>query len=127
MTKGIKQAVWALWGVIVFSALLSLVDILMGEIGETEFMITLILLGATCTIPYKIQKGSNAARYVYLVLTAISVLLLLGLGRGDISLVSYIGSILMLPVDIYIAIKLFGSEAREWFLASEETASTIGN
>lgn len=115
MKEGIRNAIWALWASIGIGALLSVIDLWTGAIGESEFLVTLFLYGLLCIIPYKIEQGSNAARYVFLVSVAMSVLILIGTGRGEMSLVSFVGSVLLIPVDIYILLKLFGADSKDWF------------
>ncbi len=107
MDNSTKKAVFGIWATIIFSAVLAIIDKWTGHIGEGEFMFTLILYGIFSIIPYKISKGSDAAKYFYLVLFAISIFSMIGIGRGDMSLVSFIGGILMIPVSIYIIYELF--------------------
>jgi len=109
MNNSTKKAVFGIWATIIFSAILAIIDKWSGYIGDGEFMFTLILYGIFSIIPYKISKGSDAAKYFYLVLFTISIFSMIGIGRGDMSLVSFIGNILMIPVSIYIIYELFPS------------------
>jgi len=107
MNNSTKNAVYAIWATIIISAILAIIDKWTGYIGEGEFIWTLIFYGIFSIIPYKISKGSDGAKYFYLVLFGISIFSMMGLGKGDMSMVSFIGSILMIPVSIYIIYELF--------------------
>lgn len=109
MKKSTKNAVYAIWATIIFSAILAIIDKWTGYIGEGEFMFTLIFYGIFSIIPYKISKGSDGAKYFYLVLFGISIFSMIGLGKGDMSMASFIGNILMIPVSLYVIYELFPS------------------
>lgn len=112
---GVKQAIIALWGTIAITALCSLINKWIGVISFGEFCANLFVYGLVCILPYKINKGSNAARYVYLIFFIISVLLLLG-GIGEqMPKLDLIISIFLIPVDIFIVYQLFQVEASRWF------------
>lgn len=111
---GVKQAEVGIWGMIAVAAAISLVNKWNGVISAGEFGINLFLYGLLCILPYKIGRGSNAARYIFAVLTVISILLLLG-GDMDITRLDWIFSIIMLPVDAFILFRLFQQDAAEWF------------
>ena len=85
--SGIKQAVIAILATLAISTLLALYQKLTGNATRGQFIITIMMYAFFCILPYKISKGSNAARYVYLVL------------------------------DIFILYRLFQKDASNWFLS----------
>ena len=107
MNNSTKNAVFAIWATIIFSTILAIIDKWAGNTGEGEFMFTLIFYGIFSIIPYKISKGSDGAKYFYLVLFGISVSSMVGLGKGNMSMVSFIGNILMIPISLYVIYELF--------------------
>ena len=116
---GAKQAELIIWLTLGVSALVALVDKWMGVISAGELAGALLLYGLLCIIPYKIGQGSNAARYVYTVFFAISVLVMLG-GGLSMPRLDFIAGVFMLPVEVYIIYRLFQPEASEWFTRHTE-------
>ncbi len=110
-----KRAVSVIWITIIFSALLLLLDKWNGDIGQGEFYFGLILYGIFTIMPYKISQGSNAARYFFLILFVISIFAMLGIGKGDMSHRTFIGSLIMIPMNIYIVVNLFSYASNKWF------------
>jgi len=111
----IKRAVIVIWFTIVFSAFLLLLDKWNGDIGEGEFYFGLFFYGIFSIMPYKISQGSNAARYFFLILFVISIFLLLGIGQGNMSNRTFIGSLIMIPMDLYAILNLFNYSSNKWF------------
>ncbi len=111
---GLKQAEMAIWGMLAVAAVVSLVNKWTGVISAGEFGMNLFLYGFMCILPYKIGRGSNAARYIFVILTIISILLLIG-SDLDVSRLDWIFSIIMLPVDAFILFRLFQQETVAWF------------
>ena len=113
--SGLKQAEIAIWASLAVAAVVALIDKWIGAISGGEFIVTLILYGLLCIIPYKIGRGSNAARYIFTIVTIISLLLLVGGELESIPRLDWIVGLLMIPVDIFILYRLFESETSEWF------------
>jgi hypothetical protein len=112
---GVNQAVIGIWATIVLSAISTLINKWVGDISMDEFVFTIIIYVIVCILPYKISKGSNAARYVYLVIFAISILFLLaGIGY-EMPKLDLILSVLLIPIEIFIIFRLFQPEASAWF------------
>lgn len=111
---GVKQAELAVWGTLAVSALVALINKWNGAISGGEFAGTLFFYGLLCIIPYKIGRGSNPARYFYAIVTAISLLLMLGGGVGGTRL-DWIASVVLLPVEVFIVFRLFQRDASDWF------------
>jgi hypothetical protein len=112
---GLKQAEIAIWASLAVAAVVALIDKWIGAITSGEFVITLILYGLLCIIPYKIGRGSNAARYIFSIITVISLLFLVGGEMESLPHLDWIVGLLMIPVDIFILYRLFESETSEWF------------
>ena len=113
--KGVNQAIIAIWATIILSVLASLISTWIGGITPGEFTFNLIVYGLICIIPYKIGNRSNAARYVYLILIVIGILLWLGGVTGDVPKLDLILSVVLIPVEIFVLYRLFQREASEWF------------
>jgi hypothetical protein len=113
--NNVKQAVIALWLSVLISAIIAVINKLMGVIEEDTFLFYLVIYAIFCIIPYKISKGSNPTRYILLVITIFSYLSFFG-GISDMPKIDLILSILLIPVYVYIFYKLFSKEANEWFL-----------
>lgn len=96
------------------TALVSLIEKRIGVIGVGEFTFQLIVNGLFCVVPYKLGRGSNPARYVYLISALIGVLLMLG-GGVTISRLGLILAVVLIPVQIYVSWALFQPEAAQWF------------
>lgn len=110
-----RNAEIAIWVTIGISALIAVIDIKMGTISSATFTGYLFVYGLVCIIPYKIGRGSNASRYVYAVLMAITVLMMVGgVPTGEPKL-DTIFSYLMLPLEGFIIYNLFTSESTAWF------------
>lgn len=96
------------------SAFGSLANKWLGTIGPGEFAFQLLVYGLLCMIPYKIGRGSNPARYVYVVISAITLLLMVG-GGVKVPKLDLIISVVMIPVEIYVSWTLFQPAASRWF------------
>ena len=117
MTKptGINQAVIGIWLTIMLSAIAALVNKWLDVISMEEFIFTIILYAFLCIFPYKINKGSNATRYVYLVFFAISMLFMLAGIGDDMPKIDFILSIILIPVELFIIYRLFQKDSSPWF------------
>ena len=113
----VNQAVKAIWFTIVASAVSATIEAKLGYLGGGEFIFTLILYGIFCVIPYKIEKGSNAARYIFTILCVLGYLFLLGSSAKDLHVqtLDVVLSIVLIPVYIFIFYQLFSKEANDWF------------
>jgi len=113
--ESINQAVMGIWATIAVSAIGSLINKWLGSISMGEFVFTIFLYAFVCILPYKISKGSNAARYVYLIFFIITILFMLaGMGE-EIPKLDFILSIILIPVEIFIIYRLFQKESSAWF------------
>lgn len=117
MLIGIRQAVLAIWATIAISALLALYEKLTGQASDGEFLFELIMYSLLCILPYKISNRSNATRYVYLILTIASILIMLGGVNYEKMKLEYLVSLFEVPVEMFILYRLFQKEASNWFLS----------
>lgn len=114
---GVNQAIIAIWITLGSCGLVSLYNKLTGAYTDGQFMFDLFAYALMCIIPYKLSNGSNATRYVYAVLTAFMVLLVLAFPQASQELpkANIVVGLITLPVDIFIFYRLFQPEASEWF------------
>jgi hypothetical protein len=115
MPIGIKQAVIAIWTTLAIDALLALYEKLSGHITDGQFVFALVVYSLLCILPYKIGNKSNAARYVYLIITIASILIGLGGVNYEEMKLEYAVSILLTPIEIFILFRLFQKGASNWF------------
>lgn len=115
--SGVNQAIIAIWVTLGISALLSLYNKVTGAHDNGQFIGELFIYALLCIIPYKLSNGSNAARYVYAVLTAFTTLLLFALPSSfeETPKITFIVSVIMTPVEVFILYRLFQAEASAWF------------
>jgi len=115
MPKGVKQAILGIWITIALSLIAALTNKWTGVISTGEFAFYIFMYAIFCIFPYKLGKGSNPARWVYTVLTAASMLLMLGGMATEMPKADLIVSVIMIPIEIYIVIQLFKRKASQWF------------
>jgi hypothetical protein len=120
--EGVKQAVAVIWATIAISALGSVIASRLGEISHGELSAMLLLYAIFCILPYKIGNRSNAARYFYLVINCLSVLVLLA-GAPTISQVDLISGIIQLPLVVFALYRLFEAASSDWFTSRDPARS----
>ena len=113
--ESVKRAVLLLWITLGISAVGALINRWIGATEVSEFGGTLLIYALCAIFPYKISRGSNAARVIYAVLMAGSILFSLGTGFDGVTRLDTILSVVMLPVDAYILYCLFNADANGWF------------
>jgi hypothetical protein len=113
--SGVNQAVIGIWATIILSAVAALINKWIGDISMGEFLFAILIYSLICIIPYKISLGSNAARYVYLVIFSISILFMLAGMGNEMPKIDLILSVLLIPIELFIIFRLFQSEASVWF------------
>jgi hypothetical protein len=110
----IRKAEMIIYVSIAASAVVSLIDKWIGAIGPGNFAFQLMVYGFLCMIPYKISRGSNPARYVYVVICVIALFLMLG-GGIRVPRLDLLLSVIMIPVEAYVIWMLFHPDASRWF------------
>lgn len=113
----VKQAELIIYGTIAASALGSLANKWLHAIGPGEFAFQLFFYGLLCMIPYKLGRGSNPTRYVYVVSCILTLLLMLG-GGFAVPKIDMVISVVMVPVEAYVCWLLFQPVASSWFTSS---------
>jgi len=117
--QSVFQAEIAIWGTLAISAICALINKLIGDIGIGEFATSIIMYGILCIVPYKIGRGSNAARYFYTIVFVASILFLLGGMNEYVPKLDVIMSFVLIPVEIFIIYRLFQSDSTSWFHRKE--------
>ena len=112
--QGVKQAIAAIWITLAISALSALIGKILGMSSEGDFIGAIFAYAIFCILPYKISNRSNAARYTYVVLMALSLLIAFA-GIGALNKVDLAVSVLLAPVEGFIIYRLFQAEASAWF------------
>lgn len=113
----VGRGVALLWVTLAITALGAVLNRLLGVTGEGEFAAVLFFYALCAIFPYKISRGSNATRIVYVVLLIGSLLYSIGTGFSAATKVDVILSIVLLPVELYALSCLFTAEANQWFAA----------
>lgn len=108
--RPVKLAVLLLWVSIASECVSLLFGRLTGAIAPDQFTFSILFLAAYCLFPYKISRGSGAARKFWAILTGFSYLVILS-GGHHMSFLDYCG----FPIDILIAYGLFCRESSVWF------------
>lgn len=115
MPKGVKQAIFLIWITIGLSVIAALINKWIGVTSSGEFASNIIFYSTLCIFPYKLGKGSNAARWIYAILVAASILFMLGGLLPEMLKLDIIVSVITLPIEIYILFQLFQEDASRWF------------
>jgi len=116
MPNGVNQAILGVWMTIGLSVFTALFNRWFDVITADMFVVYIVSYALFCIFPYKLGKGSNLTRWIYTILTGVSWLLILGDVGGNMPKADLVVSIIMFPIEIFIIVKLFQSEASQWFL-----------
>lgn len=117
MPKGVNQAIIAIWVTIGLSVIAALINKWIGEVTSGEFIGYMVVYSLFCIFPYKLSKGSNTTRWLYTIVTVMSMLFMINSSIvDDLPKADWVASIIMLPIEIFIIFRLFQSEASLWFL-----------
>lgn len=113
----VHNALIGIWLTMGLSAFSYLIDKNSGNISFGEFYFNLAILGIMVILPYKINKGSNPARYIYTVLMVMSALIILGGATPEMARMKFtmIVSYVCMPIEAVIIYWLFSKEANHWF------------
>ena len=116
MPNGVSQAIIGVWVTIGLSVVAALISRWTDVISTGMFVLYIFVYALFCIFPYKLGKGSNPTRWVYSILIAVSMLFMLGGMAGEMPISDLVLSILMIPIEIFVLVRLFQSEATQWFL-----------
>lgn len=118
--ENVVRGVHLIWASLAIWAVGSLVVKWLG--GTSDNFMAALAFGALCCIfPYKIGNGSNAARYVYAVLTVVSFLAMAGgavpiEAKGAMARAAEISTnALTMLIEVASLFYLFKSESSAWF------------
>lgn len=113
----VHNALIGIWLTLGLSAFSYLIDKNSGNMSFGEFYLNLAILGIMVILPYKINKGSNPARYVYTVLMVMGVFIILGGATPEMARMKFtmIVSYVCMPIEAVIIYWLFSREANHWF------------
>ena len=114
LPQGVRQAILVIWGTLAISALSALIAKLSGLSSQDGFVGAIFMCAIFCIVPYKLANRSNAARYVYVVLFAISFLFMVA-GVGTLNKIDFVVSVLLIPAEAFIIFRLFQPEASAWY------------
>ena len=118
--ESVKRGVALIWVSLGVWALGALVVRWLGGTSDA-FMMALFSSALCCIIPYKLANGSNAARYFYAVLFAVSLLAVaggvaplesVGFAARSVDIATNVLTTIIEAVSLYY---LFGEEASTWF------------
>ncbi|WP_374356845.1 hypothetical protein [Chitinimonas sp.] len=112
--RGVKQAVFAIWFSLVISVLSSVTSSLAGQSSLANLSGALLIYALAAVLTIKVAKGRNWARYVYLTVTCLSLLVPV-FCFDAISSIDWLTTILLSPVEVFIIYRLFQAEASAWF------------
>lgn len=111
----VDQAVTAIWISLGISVASAIVSKWMNYVTEGYFVGSVVLYAVYCLFPYHIARGSNTARWIYSVLSAVTLVLFLGLGFADMPPPDAIASIIVTPITIFAIVRLFQESSVDWF------------
>jgi hypothetical protein len=102
-----------IWLTLAANAMLMAVDY---DVASSDAMVfNTVVLVLNGFVAMKIAGCKNWARVAYSVLVALDVALILALGLDQASDLEVVVSYLSVALEIWILIKLFGTEADQWF------------
>ncbi len=123
--KTVTSAQNLIYGTLGVGAICAFFNTVAGPILMPEFLANTVTAAILAIIPFFIGRGSNIARYLYVLVTVASALIILASsemvqnsGRFDL----YV-SVLLMPVELYVCGMLFRKESREWFAAKPKKAT----
>ena len=112
----LESAVKLMWFGIGLSTAVPLIEKFTGVIGAGALFFMLAMCGLMCIFPYKILNGSNAFRYVFVVINVVSLLWgLATFGEMGETVLQKIVFLISIPMFAYTAKLLFSKQANEFF------------
>lgn len=112
----VRNAITVISLCIGLSAIAALADRLSGRMSTEDFAIYIVVYGMSVMIPYKLARRSNATRFVFVVLIAVSILGWLGGLSQPLPPLSMIAAIIQIPIlAVSIYWLFFTAGASEWF------------
>lgn len=111
----VSRALLVIWTTFGISAVLAVVDRMLGHLTPEAFLGTLILYMTLTVLPYKISQGRNWARYTYAVLAAFAAAMMVAGETAGATKIELVWAWVTLPLEAWIVYSLFTREANQWF------------
>ena len=132
--RGVSQAIVVLWLTIILNVICEIVNVSLGDISVIEFLLGLVISAVLCIIPYKLSKGSDAARQCFIALFILGVLANLIILSGiyldyidlDLTRVDVALTIVAFPANLFILYRLLQHDAVMWFSEQEQNIKDSG-
>ena len=115
--SAVRRAVLLIWVSLGIAGLTSLGSRLAGLIDSSRFYGELLVYAALSIFPYKMAKGSNAARIAFFVMIAVSLAWMLAGGYATLNKLELAIDILQLGLTISIVILLMRKDSADWFMS----------
>jgi ribosomal protein L37E len=112
--KKIKNGIIAFLITIAISVLVTLIQKWSGVIDSGLLLLSLMFYSIFLIIPYKIYRGRNWARYVYIVIFIMHIIMFLGIIK-EMKNIEIVFTIISIPFGIYSILCFFNEETKEWF------------
>lgn len=113
--KEVGTAIALVWASLGLGVLTSLAARLASGKPLPEFWAELLVMGLLAVIPYKLGKGSNAARITFAVLSCLSLVWAIGGGLADLSSIEVVMNAIQFPITAAAVVLLFLKRSRDWF------------
>lgn len=113
--KEVDQAVIAIWISLGISVASAIISTWMNYVTDNYFVGVIMFYALYSLLPYHIGRRSNTARWIFLVLSALSLVLAIGLGFAELTPPDVIASIIVTPIVIFAIIRLLQERSVEWF------------
>jgi len=118
--RDVSKAILVIWVSLLASALMAVADRWLGFKSVGDMTFELLFYAVFCIVPYKLANRSNAARYFYAVIVALSVFMYLGGVSTTMGPVEKVGSLAMLPFTALSLYWLFSKPSANWYLRDDE-------
>jgi len=123
----VEWAIFAVWFMMAASLVMAVVDKWTGAKSNGEFVGAVFLYAVFCIVPYKLQMHSNAARYFYAVLFAVSMAVMAaGLTEG-MSKLDVWSSWIFVPLTVWSIAAIFSKSGNAWFSKESRSKAASGN
>lgn len=113
--KEVGAAIALVWASLGLGVLTSLAARLASGKPLPEFWAELLVMGLLAVIPYKLGKGSNAARVAFAVLSFLSLVWAIGGGLAELSRIEVVMNVIQFPITAVAVVLLFLKPSRAWF------------
>jgi NADH:ubiquinone oxidoreductase subunit 4 (subunit M) len=116
--RSVVVASQLIWLTIAASALMVVLD--WDDASSGAIVTNILLLTFNGFVARQVASRKNWARKVYALLVALDLALTLALGLDELSELDVMLTYLILPLEIWILLKLFAAEADQWYGATRQ-------